>query len=260
MAGFVSRRPRLPAPVSPRPRAGVFLPFIDLSLFIAALICPYLFIDLSLFILRGLTRPRRAALSPPRYAPRAFPRVYLFPRRRGPVSPNLGRLSRGPFPYPPAPRRVAPGPRPRSRGRLPPAPAPAPAPVAWCVVGGAWSVVRGRLRVVRGPGPRSRFGRVAVALEAWPSRRGPWSLVRGPPCAAHGPRPPRGAECRRRLSPARGAWRAFRGARPRAGVAEALARFLTNIYWSKVNWLVVTNMFHVKHPRQLRKSIGPKFL
>jgi hypothetical protein len=45
---------------------------------------------------------------------------------------------------------------------------------------------------------------------------------------------------------------------PRAKVAKALARFLTNIYQPKVNWLVVTNMFHVKHPPSIEKINRPK--
>ena len=145
-----------------------------------------------------------------------------MPRKLGPSAPALLSLHLSPRIVPRAPSSRAPS----SRAPWPPALEP------WFVVRGSWFVVRG----------------------SCPSGRRPST-------ASHAPRPPApGVESRHRFPPrvGRGPRRAPR--EPGAKGAKALARFQTNIYRSKVNWLVVANMFHVKHPRHFAKSKWPVFL
>jgi hypothetical protein len=141
-----------------------------------------------------------------------------------------------PPPWPPMPRKLgpsAPGPLsfPLSTGIVPPRPCPL----------GSWFVPRGR--------PPSGRGSWSVVRSSCPRGRRPRPLDR----VAWPPAPAPGVESRHRFPPrvGRGPRRAPR--EPRAKGAKALARFQTNIYRSKVNWLVVANMFHVKHPPSLCK-------
>jgi hypothetical protein len=176
-----------------------------------------------------------------------------------------------PPPWPPMPRKLGPS-----------APGPLSLPLSPRIVPRASPLDRAPSTVVRGPWPPPRRAR---ALELEPSSSGPRAraAVRGPcasvrvrgPCAwsvppwpstpaprprrmPHGPRP--GVESRHRFPPCvvRGPRRAPR--EPGAEVAKALARIWTNIYRSKVNWLVIANVFHVKHPRHFAKSKWPVFL
>jgi hypothetical protein len=117
-----------------------------------------------------------------------------------------------------------------------------------------------QLQLGHGPGPAgpSSWGPIpgswaqVPAADTRPAAAGPWSPGNWPRLPGPGPR----VECRHRFpgSPARGSRAAARG--PRSLASRALARFWTNIYRSKVNWLVSTNMFHVKHPRHFLKLIG----